>query len=116
MGPVLVSPRALPDPSVVRLQTHLNGEIMQDGLASSMIFSIAQYVLHSFLVADEKDHRPHVSRYHVTSWDDHHYRYSIWDWEWTIAQGVAQEWGSSQLFDLAWNWDFDQFYRVRVCR
>jgi len=40
LGPVLVSPRALPDPSVVRLQTHLNGEKMQDGFASSMIFSI----------------------------------------------------------------------------
>ena len=40
VGPVLVSPRALPDPSVVRLQTHLNYEKMQDGFASSMIFSI----------------------------------------------------------------------------
>lgn len=40
IGPVLISPRALPDPSVVRLQTHLNHEKMQDGYASSMIFSI----------------------------------------------------------------------------
>ena len=49
VGPVLVSPRALPDPSVVRLQTHLNGEKMQDGFASSMIFSIPKSVL--FLIA-----------------------------------------------------------------
>lgn len=116
MGPVLVSPRALPDPSVVRLQTHLNGEIMQDRFASSMIFSIAQYVLHFVLVADKKDHRLHVSRYHLASWDDHHYGYPIWDWEWKITPSLAQEWGSSQLFDLAWDWDFDQCHRVRVCR
>lgn len=47
LGPVLLSPRALPDPSVLRVQTHLNGELMQDGFASSMIFSIPQYVLSS---------------------------------------------------------------------
>lgn len=40
LGPVLLSPRALPDPSVLRLTTHLNGEVMQDGFVSSMIFSI----------------------------------------------------------------------------
>jgi len=52
MGPVLVSPRALPDPSVVGLQIHLNGEIIQDGFASSMIFSIAQYVFLPHSIAD----------------------------------------------------------------
>ena len=49
VGPVLVSPRALPNPSVVRLQTHLNGEKMQDGFETSMIFSIPKSVL--FLIA-----------------------------------------------------------------
>jgi 2-keto-4-pentenoate hydratase/2-oxohepta-3-ene-1,7-dioic acid hydratase in catechol pathway len=44
LGPCLVSTRSLPDPHVVSLQTHLNGELMQDGTAQKMIFLLAQYV------------------------------------------------------------------------
>lgn len=46
-GPVLVSSRMIPDPSVLRLQTVLNGRVMQQGEASDMIFSIPKIV--SFL-------------------------------------------------------------------
>lgn len=46
MGPCLVSTRALPDPSVIELKTLLNGEVMQEGRADDMIFSIAEIVSH----------------------------------------------------------------------
>lgn len=45
LGPCLVSAsRRLPDPAVVRLQTVLNGEVMQDARADDMIFSVAELV------------------------------------------------------------------------
>lgn len=47
MGPALVSSHAIPDPSVLRLQTVLNGEVMQDGNVRDMIFPVAKIV--SFL-------------------------------------------------------------------
>ncbi|KAL7812997.1 hypothetical protein V8C26DRAFT_436613 [Trichoderma gracile] len=47
IGPVLVSARAVPDPSVLRLRTVLNGEVMQEGAASDMIFTVPKIV--SFL-------------------------------------------------------------------
>lgn len=42
----MVSARAIPDPSVVELKTVLNGEVMQEGRADDMIFSIAEIVAH----------------------------------------------------------------------
>jgi 2-keto-4-pentenoate hydratase/2-oxohepta-3-ene-1,7-dioic acid hydratase in catechol pathway len=47
IGPTLVSSQAIPDPSVLRLRTVLNGKVMQDGKARDMIFSVAKIV--SFL-------------------------------------------------------------------
>ncbi|KAI0144824.1 fumarylacetoacetate hydrolase [Pestalotiopsis sp. NC0098] len=44
LGPCLVSPRRLPDPAVVELQTVLNGEVMQEGRADDMIFSVAEII------------------------------------------------------------------------
>lgn len=44
MGPGLVSTSRLPDPSVISLKTVLNGEVMQEGKADDMIFSIADIV------------------------------------------------------------------------
>lgn len=44
LGPALVSTRALPDPSVLKLKTTVNGNLKQDGAADLMIFSIGQYV------------------------------------------------------------------------
>ncbi|CZT25766.1 related to 2-keto-4-pentenoate hydratase/2-oxohepta-3-ene-1,7-dioic acid hydratase (catechol pathway) [Ramularia collo-cygni] len=46
MGPCLVSTRAIPDPSVIELKTLLNGNVMQEGRADDMIFSIAEIVSH----------------------------------------------------------------------
>ncbi|KIW71388.1 hypothetical protein, variant 2 [Phialophora macrospora] len=47
IGPTLVSSQAIPDPSVLRLRTVLNGKVMQDGKARDMIFSVPKIV--SFL-------------------------------------------------------------------
>ncbi|ORY26061.1 putative mitochondrion protein [Naematelia encephala] len=44
LGPVLVSPRALPDPHIVALQTYLNGQLMQDGSAKKMIFPLSKVI------------------------------------------------------------------------
>lgn len=45
LGPCLVSAsRRISDPAVVRLQTVLNGEVMQDGRADDMIFTVAEIV------------------------------------------------------------------------
>ncbi|GFZ42986.1 hypothetical protein JCM24511_00704 [Saitozyma sp. JCM 24511] len=47
LGPCLVSPRLIPDPSVLQLTTHLNSTSMQSGSARKMIFPIPQII--SFL-------------------------------------------------------------------
>jgi 2-keto-4-pentenoate hydratase/2-oxohepta-3-ene-1,7-dioic acid hydratase in catechol pathway len=47
IGPVLVSSRMIPDPSVLKLRTILNGQVMQQGEASDMIFTVPKIV--SFL-------------------------------------------------------------------
>ncbi|OBT95692.2 hypothetical protein VE01_06517 [Pseudogymnoascus verrucosus] len=44
VGPVLVSRRVLPDPSVLELRSTLNERVMQDGRARNMIFTIAEIV------------------------------------------------------------------------
>lgn len=46
MGPCLVSTKAIPDPSVITLKTTLNGNMMQEGRADDMIFSVAEIVSH----------------------------------------------------------------------
>lgn len=42
LGPAIVSTRALPDPSMLKLSTHVNGVIKQDDSADQMIWPIAQ--------------------------------------------------------------------------
>ncbi|KAK6205719.1 hypothetical protein LQW54_008299 [Pestalotiopsis sp. IQ-011] len=44
LGPCLVSPQRLPDPAAVELRTVLNGEVMQEGRADDMIFSVAEII------------------------------------------------------------------------
>jgi 2-keto-4-pentenoate hydratase/2-oxohepta-3-ene-1,7-dioic acid hydratase in catechol pathway len=44
LGPCLISTRRVPDPSVIELKTVLNGEVMQEGRADDMIFTVAQIV------------------------------------------------------------------------
>ncbi|KAI1860133.1 hypothetical protein JX265_010057 [Neoarthrinium moseri] len=44
LGPCLVSPSRIPDPSVIELKTLLNGEVMQEGRADDMIFSVAEII------------------------------------------------------------------------
>ncbi len=40
LGPRLVTPDEIPDPNVLRIQTRLNGEIMQDSNTRDMIFDV----------------------------------------------------------------------------
>lgn len=40
MGPYLVTADAIPDPSGLRVQTHINGKVMQDGNTRDMIFDV----------------------------------------------------------------------------
>jgi 2-keto-4-pentenoate hydratase/2-oxohepta-3-ene-1,7-dioic acid hydratase in catechol pathway len=47
LGPCLVTPESLPDPGVLRLQTILNGRVMQDGNTRDMIFNVPTLI--SFL-------------------------------------------------------------------
>lgn len=47
VGPTIVSSRSIPDPSVLKLRTVLNGKVVQDGMVQDMIFSVAKIV--SFL-------------------------------------------------------------------
>jgi 2-keto-4-pentenoate hydratase/2-oxohepta-3-ene-1,7-dioic acid hydratase in catechol pathway len=44
LGPVLVSPSELPDPNALAISTDLNGERVQDGHTSDMIFSVAEII------------------------------------------------------------------------
>jgi 2-keto-4-pentenoate hydratase/2-oxohepta-3-ene-1,7-dioic acid hydratase in catechol pathway len=44
MGPVLVTPDALPDPNDLEIGCNLNGRVMQKGRSSDMIFSVAELV------------------------------------------------------------------------
>ncbi|KAH6692256.1 hypothetical protein F5X68DRAFT_250458 [Plectosphaerella plurivora] len=44
LGPALVSARALPDPSVLALKTTLDGQTLQDGSASDMIFTVPEII------------------------------------------------------------------------
>jgi len=44
MGPCLVTPDAIPDPQNLYLKTWVNGELLQDGHTSDMIFSVRQLI------------------------------------------------------------------------
>ncbi len=44
VGPWLVPARQVPDPSALRLSLKLNGRTMQDGVASDMLFGIAEQI------------------------------------------------------------------------
>jgi acylpyruvate hydrolase len=47
MGPGVVPAREIPDPQALRIRTRLNGELVQDGSTSEMVFSVVQTI--SFL-------------------------------------------------------------------
>lgn len=44
LGPCLVTPDEIADPHSLRIQTRVNGEVMQDGDTSDMIFSIPRLI------------------------------------------------------------------------
>jgi len=44
LGPVLVTADEIPDPQSLRLRSILNGEVMQDGHTSDMIFPVARLI------------------------------------------------------------------------
>jgi 2-keto-4-pentenoate hydratase/2-oxohepta-3-ene-1,7-dioic acid hydratase in catechol pathway len=44
IGPCLVTPDELPDPNRLRIQTRLNGELVQDSNTSDMIFDVATLI------------------------------------------------------------------------
>jgi acylpyruvate hydrolase len=44
MGPVLATKEEVPDPANARLQTRLNGKLMQDACTDDLVFSVAQLI------------------------------------------------------------------------
>lgn len=50
LGPVLVTPTAIPDPQSLKLKTTVNGEVVQDSDTSDMVFGCAKII--SFLSQD----------------------------------------------------------------
>jgi 2-keto-4-pentenoate hydratase/2-oxohepta-3-ene-1,7-dioic acid hydratase in catechol pathway len=44
LGPALVTPDDIPDPNALRIQTRLNGEVVQDSHTSDMIFSVREII------------------------------------------------------------------------
>ena len=44
LGPALVSAQSLPDPSVLKVSTTLNGHVMQSQIASDMIFTVPEII------------------------------------------------------------------------
>ncbi len=44
LGPVLVTSDEIPDPQSLQVRCYLNGELMQDGNTSDMIFSVARLI------------------------------------------------------------------------
>ncbi|MFM8972189.1 MAG: fumarylacetoacetate hydrolase family protein, partial [Actinomycetota bacterium] len=44
VGPWIVSPDELPDPSALHIRTLVNGEVLQDAPTSGMIFSVAEQI------------------------------------------------------------------------
>ncbi|WP_138757239.1 fumarylacetoacetate hydrolase family protein [Modestobacter altitudinis] len=50
-GPVLVPRAAVPDPSDLRIELQLNGEVMQDESTEDMLFDVARVIAHCSTVA-----------------------------------------------------------------
>lgn len=46
IGPCLVTTRDIPDPSDLRVQMHLNGEVVQDSTTAQLIFDIPSLISH----------------------------------------------------------------------
>lgn len=44
LGPVLVAPSAIPDPQQLSIKTIYNGDVVQDGHTSDMIFTLRQQI------------------------------------------------------------------------
>jgi 2-keto-4-pentenoate hydratase/2-oxohepta-3-ene-1,7-dioic acid hydratase in catechol pathway len=44
LGPALVTPEDIPDPNALRIQTRLNGEVVQDSNTSDMIFNVREII------------------------------------------------------------------------
>ncbi|KAI2624442.1 5-carboxymethyl-2-hydroxymuconate isomerase [Xylaria nigripes] len=44
LGPILVAPTAIPDPQRLKIQTLYDGDVVQDGHTSNMIFSVRQQI------------------------------------------------------------------------
>jgi len=44
LGPVLVTPAAIPDPQQLQVKTTIDGELMQDSHTSDMVFSVAEII------------------------------------------------------------------------
>ncbi len=44
IGPWLATPEAVPDPQALRLQTHLNGDLVQDASTLDMVFPVAELI------------------------------------------------------------------------
>lgn len=44
LGPVLITPDEIPDPSRLHIRTRLNGEVMQDAATSTMIFDVPRLI------------------------------------------------------------------------
>jgi 2-keto-4-pentenoate hydratase/2-oxohepta-3-ene-1,7-dioic acid hydratase in catechol pathway len=44
LGPAIVTPEDIPDPNALRIQTRLNGEVVQDSNTSDMIFSVREII------------------------------------------------------------------------
>ena len=57
MGPWLVDPEAISDPTSLRLTTHVNGKLVQEGTTADMIFSVADLIswLSSFMTLSPGD-------------------------------------------------------------
>jgi 2-keto-4-pentenoate hydratase/2-oxohepta-3-ene-1,7-dioic acid hydratase in catechol pathway len=56
LGPVVVSRQSLPDPKVLELKTVLNGNVMQNGEARNMIFSIEDILVYLSNVSSTQRH------------------------------------------------------------
>lgn len=87
VGPVLVSRRVLPDPSVLELKSTLNERVMQDGRARNMIFSIAEIIAYLSVVSAAPCDRAGVHRmltrslgYDAEEGDSHIDGDALWDW------------------------------------
>ena len=50
LGPVVVTADEIPDPQVLAIRTHLNGDCMQDDNTDDMLFTVAQLI--AFLSRD----------------------------------------------------------------